>query len=350
MNHRQLTFAREYRGYSQTELAKSIDGLSQSNLSKFEKGFDVLSDEIKDKIIEFLDFPKEFFEKKINISIDNANYRKKATINKTLIQQFENKSILIGDIIDEFSETVEWPEFKLAPMNTDDGFTIKYIANYTRKLLRLSNGESIKDIISLLESHGIIIYEIDAYEKFDAVSFITFKGFPTIILNKNFSNDRKRFTIAHELGHILLHNHFPISSYRDKEAEANEFASEFLMPEDEIKNSLYYLKLNDLSSLKVMWLTSMSSIIRRAKTLNCIDDNRYKFLMIEMSRNGYTKKEPIDVYIDKTTCFQNAYKLFKDELSYTIEDFIKYTKLPKDILTDIFSFETKVRLKVLRPN
>ena len=93
MNHKQLTFAREYRGYSQTELAESIKGLSQSNLSRFEKGFGVLSDDIQKKIIEYLNFPEEFFNRKINSRIENANYRKRASIGKNITQKFENKCI-----------------------------------------------------------------------------------------------------------------------------------------------------------------------------------------------------------------------------------------------------------------
>ena len=56
MNYGQLTFAREYRGFSQTELASKIPGLSQSNLSKYEKGVGQLSDEIIAKIVDFLQF------------------------------------------------------------------------------------------------------------------------------------------------------------------------------------------------------------------------------------------------------------------------------------------------------
>lgn len=352
MNHKQLTFAREYRGYSQTELAESIKGLSQSNLSKFEKGFGVLSDDIQKKIIEYLNFPDDFFNRKINSTIENANYRKRASIGKNITQKFENKCKLIGYIIDEFSESIEWPNFSLSPLNVEEGYTPQYIAGYNRKLLKLTKDEPVKNIISLLEQNGIIVYEIDEIEKFDGVSFITDKGFPVIIVNKNFSNDRKRFTIAHELGHILLHNEnlYPISSYRDKEKEANIFASEFLMPENEIKNSLRQLKMNDLGDLKSYWLTSMGAIIRKAKDLNCIDENRYRFFMIEMSRYGYNKKEPIEVFIDKPTCFKNAYQLFKDELSYDINDFVNFTALPKDILDDILSFERMVKLKVIKLN
>ncbi len=77
-------------------------------------------------------------------------------------------------------------------------------------------------------------------------------GYYVIIINKNFSNDHKRFTLAHELGHLIMHtsNEFLISEYRDKEDEANRFASEFLMPSDAISNSLRGLKLQYLVELK----------------------------------------------------------------------------------------------------
>lgn len=350
MNYKQLTFAREFRGYSQSELAASISGLSQSNLSKFEKGFGTISEDLQNKIIEFLHFPVAFFDKKICTTIENANYRKKATVSKGVVQKFENKCKLVGYIIDQFSNTIDWPEFKLAPLNVEEGYSPEYVASYNRKMLGISKGEPVANIFTLLESAGIIIYEIDENEKFDAVSFITDNGYPVIIINKNFSNDRKRFTLAHELGHILIHNenNYPISSFREKEKEANNFASEFLMPENEIRNSLRKLKMGDLAGLKRFWLTSMSSLIRRAKDLECIDSNRYTFFNIEMSRSGYSKKEPVEVYIDKPTCFKNGYSLFKEELSYSSDDFVEFISLPKDILNEIFSFDNMVKLKPVK--
>lgn len=54
----QLKFAREYRGYSQSKLCGEIKGLSQSNLSKYEKGFEgMLKDNKIAEIMIFLDFP-----------------------------------------------------------------------------------------------------------------------------------------------------------------------------------------------------------------------------------------------------------------------------------------------------
>lgn len=87
---------------------------------------------------------------------------------------------------------------------------------------------------------------------FDGVSFTTDKGSFVLVLNKNFSNDHKRLTIAHELGHIIMHlfPNYPIPDYRDKENEAFRFAAEFLMPSESIKPSLKNLQFKLFSSIE----------------------------------------------------------------------------------------------------
>lgn len=352
MNFKQLTFAREFRGLSQTELSQEIKGLSQSNLSKFEKGLATLSEQLQEKIIEHLGFPKEFYNEKIYNVLESSNYRKKSVITKSDLLKFEQRCKLVGYLVDEMAETLEWPEFKLTPLNIEDGFSVKKIANYTRKQLKLDTDEPVKNIMSLLESNGIIIYEIVALDKFDGISFISKKGYPIIVINKSFSSDRKRFTIAHELGHILMHDerNFAISEFRSekiKETEANMFASEFLMPEDEIKNSLYGLNLKDLATLKSYWLTSMASILRRAKDLKCLDDNRFKYFNIELSRLGYKKHEPIDVFIDKPKLLNKAYDIFTNDLDYNINDLSKYFRLPTEIINEIFEPKKEPKIRVL---
>lgn len=348
MNHNQLTFAREYRGYSQSQLAKEIVGLSQPNLSKFEKGIDVLSEEVKNRIASKLNFPIDFFEKRISIVCENAEYRKRATVTKTQRTQLDYSNKLIGYLIDQMSSSIEWPEFKLHALDLEDGYTPGYAAMHTRKLLKIKEGDPVKNIIQLLELHGVIVVEIDAFEKFDGVSFSTEEGYPVIVINRNFSNDRKRFSIAHELGHIIMHvaGNFPIPKHRDKENEANKFASEFLMPKDSIRNSIRNLKISDLIGLKNYWLCSMASIIRRAKDLNCIDKQRYTYLNIELSRHGYKKKEPGMVFIDEPTLFKKGYELHKTELEYSDDELARAFNLPLDIIVKFFKIENQ-KLRVI---
>jgi len=60
---KQLRFAREYRGLNQKDLCSKVHGLSQSNLSKFENGFEgMIGDDLLKEILMFLDFPFDFID------------------------------------------------------------------------------------------------------------------------------------------------------------------------------------------------------------------------------------------------------------------------------------------------
>ncbi|WP_298536020.1 XRE family transcriptional regulator [uncultured Algibacter sp.] len=352
INHSQFVFAREYRGMNQTELAKKVIGLSQSNLSKFEKGLEVLSEEVIRNIVHVLDFPLAFFEKRICNDVDSAHYRSRSSITKRIRVQLESNNKLLGYLVDRLNESVDFPDFSLISLDVED-YTPEYIAGYTRKLLGLKRDEAVIDIFYLLESSGIVVIEFDAIsDKFDGVSFKTDNGIPIIIINKNFSNDRKRFSLAHELGHLLMHiiGDFPIPSYRnekEKENEANRFAAEFLMPAQDIEKSLHGLRLSYLASLKKYWHTSKQSIIRRAKDLNCIDSERARYFMIELSRMGERKHEKTLVNIDKPVIFKNAYELHKEELNYTDEELGKAFSLPNDIIKKYLNFSDSAKLKIV---
>lgn len=347
-NYKQLTFAREYRKYNQSQLSSRISGLSQSNLSKYEKGIGFLSNEILLKIFDFLDFPKEFFMLKINNVIENAHFRKRASTKKSEKSEIEYNSRLLGYIIDKMAETVDFPEFTFKMFDIEDGFTPKEIAQYTRKNMGLVD-EPVYDIFKLIENRGVIIYELECdIDSFDGLSFLTDAGNPVIIINKLFSNDRKRFTLAHELGHVIMHldikNYYPNS--RNIEEEAHLFASEFLMPENYIKSSLRNLRLSDLIPLKKQWLTSMSSIIRRAKELECIDSAKYQYFNVELSRKGYKRREPITVFIDESSVFYTSFKMHKNDLGYSEDDLANAFSLPLDVIKKFSKFESnKLKFK-----
>jgi Zn-dependent peptidase ImmA (M78 family) len=349
INFRQLILAREYRGYSQSQLSDAIKGLSQSNLSKFEKGLGGLSDDIIDSIILYLNFPKNFFYEKISNNVDNAHYRKRSTITKNDRLNFDTNIKLIGYIIDKMSESIEWSDYNFPTFDVED-FSPEYIAKFVRNKLKITPHDPIENIFGLLENNGIIVVEFDSdSEKFDGVSFLTDIGrTPVIVINKNFTNDRKRFTLAHELGHILMHLNCesPISEYRNREEEANNFASEFLMPKDSIYQSLFNLKLSDLAELKKYWLTSMASIIYRAKSLGCINIDKSTYLNIELSRRGWKKIEPFDVEIDEPKLFETAFRLHKEELSYSKEDFINGFSLPFEIIESYLN-KPKNKLRII---
>lgn len=119
------------------------------------------------------------------------------------------------------------------------------MAKKARKTLKLEEKDSIRDICSLLEKKaGIKIYtkEFKGTDDFFGLSVGKKDGGPAIIVNTGdrISIERQIFSVAHELGHLLMHlNSYEASTYEeneDEEKEANEFASYFLMPKEAFEN------------------------------------------------------------------------------------------------------------------
>lgn len=351
-NHNQIVFAREYRGYSQTELACKIKGLSQSKLSKIEKGIEPITTEILWEISKFLNFPIDFFSLDIHNKVFSAQYRKKR-ISQRKKSELDMRLKTYGYLVDRMSKDyIEYPSIGFPQVDIADGFSPQSVAKQIRRIFGLKD-DPVKDIFTLLENNGIVIIEDDSdLDEFDGVSFVSDNGNLIIIVNKNMPNDRKRFTVAHEFGHLIMHNiekgNYLIDDNRDIEKEANAFASEFLMPEDGIRNQLKDLRLSDLGALKQYWLTSMASIIYRAKDLKCIDENKAQYFNIEFSRKGYRKQEPIVVPIDVPSLFYKSFIIIKDALNYTIEEMSSMFCLSVEDIEELFSLRRKqLKMKVL---
>jgi Zn-dependent peptidase ImmA (M78 family)/transcriptional regulator with XRE-family HTH domain len=114
----------------------------------------------------------------------------------------------------------------------------RHAAQQTRTLFDLTADEPIHDICGLLESGGIKVFPLElASEGFFGLSVAPQDGGPAIVVNvwERISVERWIFTAAHELGHLILHlDSFKVEEDQEdasQETEANELASNFLMPD-----------------------------------------------------------------------------------------------------------------------
>ncbi len=110
-------------------------------------------------------------------------------------------------------------------------------ARVTRKALGLRKDEPIRDICGLLESAGVKVQvQKLPIEDLFGLSVAPGDGGPAVVVNvrKDISVERRIFTVAHELGHLLLHPHAydvrELAEDHDEEKEADLFAAHFLMP------------------------------------------------------------------------------------------------------------------------
>ncbi len=103
------------------------------------------------------------------------------------------------------------------------------------------------------------------------------------------------------------------------------------MPEKHIGPMIRNLRIGDLAELKRYWLTSMSSIVRSAKELGFITNDRYMYFNIELSRGGRSD-DRLSVFIDEPNLFTEAYNIHKKSLGYSKEELATAFNLPVDIV------------------
>ena len=173
-------------------------------------------------------------------------------------------------------------------------------------------------------------------DKIDGLSSVTNSGYKIIFLNNRMPNDRIRFSLAHELGHMVMHIENPPSSIEEAEDQANAFASQFLMPEEEIKPMLYNLKISTLADLKRKWNVSMQSIIRRALDLGVISKETRRSFQIYFSKNKYNKSEPVPLPAETPSLIRSTIDIYHHELNYTDEDLSAVMKISPNDFSEWF--------------
>lgn len=351
-----FVIARESRGLSQIELAKSIN-LDQAHLSRIEQGIiSNPSSEILSIISKELEYPIEFFyQTESVVPVNDFFYRKKLTLPAKDKHKLEARIEIIRLMYDKLVKPFEIPPLKLPDLLVNANFTPSDVAAVTREYFGIKRGP-VKNLINILEKHGIaVIYITSTSQKFDAITIYTEKNYPLIILNKNMPNDRKRFSLAHELGHQIMHLPFRydfeiyerIRADADSlENEADLFASEFLIPSSESRNDLINLNYQKLSQLKQYWNVSKRAIVYKAKQVNSIDNERYKHLMIELSRRGERVIESFDVEIDDPKIVSELFKAYKDYLKYNIKDIANVFKLNESDTRAFFNDNSNSKLRV----
>lgn len=330
INYQTLITARKLRQRTQKEVAAAI-GVSQAKLSKAENGLQELPSEFMYRLADYYKLPLSFFYSSDCLTpVGHYYYRKKLTISDKVIDSFESKVQIIKSIIDTVMSNVELPEFTLTNYTPSDEISPVEIARKIRYELKLYRGP-VSNLTAILENYGVIILKIDfGTDKIDGLTTVTASNRKVIFLNSQMPNDRTRFSLAHELGHLIMHIETPARSVEDAEREADEFASEFLMPADEITNDLNYVDFPSLAQLKKKWLVSMRALVRRARDLDVINANTYRNLQINFSKRGYTKNEPIMLPVEIPTLFKDTLTLYKEELEYSDTELQELMKIGEE--------------------
>lgn len=344
-----LQIARQLRAMGQQDLAEAT-GVSQGSLSKIENGLKQPDDEQAARIAGELKLPLSFFAQSdrvygLPLSV-HAMFRKRASTGVRVLDQLQAELNLRVMHLRRFMKAVDvHAEFELPAFDLEDfGKSPTAVAEAVRRMWLIPSGP-IPSLTDVVERAGCII--IPCHFSSGAVDGVSLRlpGLPGLIfLNAGQPVDRQRFSLAHELGHLILHRQ-PTPAM---EEEANEFAGAFLMPRKDIAGDLSgHLTLERLAFLKPIWRASMGSLLYRARELNFISDNQSQYLWRQMSMAGYRKVEPVEISAepDKPKLLDTMLQYHVKTLGYTLADLAQALHVLPDELPNLYSIAERPQAK-----
>lgn len=286
-----LETARRACGLTQEELAEAAQ-VTQAALSRYENDLRAPEPEVLARLATALGVTEAFLTHagrvRGGMAID-AHMRRYKTAKATLWRRLEARLNMYrmhaSLLFEEVSLQAEQRVPRLDPIDT----TPADAARMVRMQWRMPVGP-VRSLVRWLEAAGCLVVEEDfGTARVDGLSQ-WIDDHPIILVNERAPTDRKRLTLAHELGHLCLHS---VEVSEDMEREADEFAAEFMMPSAIIGTQLRTLKLGKLHDLKREWGVSMQALIERAHQNKMLTPSQRTNFYKTLSAKGWRTREPL---------------------------------------------------------
>jgi len=260
-----LTQARVHASVSKADLASSV-GVSAAAIGQYEAGVNSPRPDVLERLAKTLEVYPAFFgvgRPLARIDTMHAHFRSLRSTRVSDRQRALATAALVWELTFTLERHVKLPEGDLPTLET--GTTPVKAATLLRQHWGLPDGP-VKHLIATAESRGVVVAvrplgEIDAVDAFSVVIVDR----PIVITTPRRSENvfRHRFSIAHELGHLLLHADSGVQGVA-VEKEADEFAAAFLTPSAAMDAALpQRLDLAALDRLGRTWGVSSASLVRR---------------------------------------------------------------------------------------
>ncbi|NTW73003.1 MAG: ImmA/IrrE family metallo-endopeptidase [Eubacteriaceae bacterium] len=340
VNPEMVIIARESRGYSQSALAQEL-GIPQGKLSKIETGTIKTPNDVLSNLTATLSYPEEFFFQRGRIYPGISYHRKRKSIAQKELYYIDANTNIRRMHFEKLIKNIEYPDIKIPKLRIDEeNMSAENIALAVRRLWLMPKGPA-DNITDYIENAGCIIIHCDfGTRMMDGLSICSPAMPPMMFINKNLTGDRLRFTIAHELGHIVMHD-YPTLTMED---EANKFAAEFLMPENDIYYELENITIDRLVSLKIRWKVSMQALLYRAASLETITERSKQYLWMRMGQSGYRTHEPIEIELEKPSLYKEIIDTYLDSMDYTLDDLCQLLCIHEDEFHKMYSETSGLRL------
>lgn len=293
---KRLQLARKAAGLSLRDLEARIDKIvSAQALSKYERDEMMPSSDVLRAIARALGVSESYLLGQSGLRLEVVEFRKnwmtsrkeEARIEASVLSAVE-RYLEIEDLVALASAV--WNRPQGAPFPVHEPADAEAAAVRLRAAWNLG-GEPIPNLAEFLEERGIKVIPLGLGK---SVSGLMCKArgskgneVPVIVVNKDDTGERQRFTLAHELGHLVL----DAPSGAKGEKLAHWFAGAFLMSAEtlwqEVGKHRSVLSIGELFELKVLFKVSVQAITYRLKDLQIIGEPLFKRLFDHFEAEGW---------------------------------------------------------------
>lgn len=298
---------REMHQMTQSELALMVPGLSQHRLSRIEGGLADPDEETQALLAAILGVTVDFFARPSAVSLHALSPQLRAR--SRLTQRAKAAAMQWARLIYEEYGNLSREARRISSRIPDmHGASPKNAAQAAREILGFTPNEPLPYLVLAVERAGVTVlglpFRTETLDGFSAWR----DSEPIISVLSDVPGDRLRFTVAHELGHLVLHR--TGQSGISIEAEADEFAAELLTPRDAMARVFpVHPTLSSLAMLKTQWGVSIKSLIRCAREIGVIDQDRAISLYKQISARGWNRQEPGHVPREKPRAFRKLLEI-----------------------------------------
>jgi Zn-dependent peptidase ImmA (M78 family)/transcriptional regulator with XRE-family HTH domain len=288
-----IRMARRAAGLSQQALGDRA-GVSKMSISKYERGEMTPGSAMLVRIADATGMRVDYFLRPITFQVSAPCYRSKSSMSarsrgvvEEKVREWLDRYVDVEALLDV---SVPFP-YGGAMRNIKTMDDVENAAQKLRQTWDLGD-DPIPSVVGMLEDRGVKVGLVNGEIGLDALTFLIDGVSPAIAVRRDVPGDRERFSICHELGHIVLATTADLSA----EKAPQRFAGAFLVPAQTARRELgerrNTLDPRELYELKHEYGMSMNAWIHRAADLGIIDRSTAVSLYKEFSKLGWRAKEP----------------------------------------------------------
>ena len=286
-----LSQARKALGMTKKDLAQKTS-VTPSAITQFESGIISPSAENIENMARSLQVSPDYFKagRPMFRSADKGIHFR--SLRSTSVRDRDKAASYIErlwELVNFFESEVQLPQVDI-PLYPSAKYLPEDAARIIRKEWDMKPGP-VQNLTNFIEFHGTIvsILNLPEGEKIGAFSVWSHER-PLILINPGRTKNVyvQRFTLAHELGHLVMHDEV-IPGDKDQEREADRFAAEFLLPKDIIKYEIpNRIDISKYELLSQRWGVSVEALLYRAKELGISSEQsiRRGFMNLNLRKSG----------------------------------------------------------------